>query len=224
MLLLAGAGVGLVAGATLFGPMLGLLLTGPGAWVAARALHMKRERYQRAVERGSPAVALALADGLGGGHSLRGALAEAAQGVDGAAGRELRRVVAELALGARTDSALEAMRARVPSPAVETIVAAALLQNRVGGDLPRLLRDCARAFEDQAIVEGEARAATAQARFTGLLVVLLPLAGALLSELASPGFLRALVGSALGLVLVGSALALQLGAALLIHRLGTVRA
>ena len=48
-------------------------------------------------------------------------------------------------------------------------------------------------MEDQARLEGEVRAATAQARFTGVLVVLLPLGGGLLAELASPGwFARAL--------------------------------
>ena len=57
------------------------------------------------------------------------------------------------------------------------------------------------------------RAATAQARFTGLLVVLLPLGGALLAELASPGYLRGLAGSFLTLWLAGLALALQVVAA-----------
>ncbi len=66
------------------------------------------------------------------------------------------------------------------------------------------------------------RAATAQARFTGLLVVLLPLGGALLAELASPGYLRGLAGSFITLWLGGLALALQAVAAVLIHRLARV--
>ena len=72
-------------------------------------------------------------------------------------------------------------------------------------------------------MEGEVRAATAQARFTGLLVVLLPLGGALLAELASPGFLAGLASSLLTAWLVGCALALQVVAGVLIHRLGRVR-
>ena len=84
------------------------------------------------------------------------------------------------------------MRARIRGHAIDTIVAAALLQRDAGGDLARLLRDCARAAEDAARLAREARAATAQARFTGLIVVLLPLGGALLAELASPGYLRGL--------------------------------
>jgi tight adherence protein B len=165
---------------------------------------------------------VAVADAIGGGHSLRGALGEAAASVDGAAGHELARTAAELRAGARTDTALETLRSRTGSPRLDTVVAACLLQRRAGGDLARLLRDCATAFEDQTRVEDEVRAATAQARFTGLLVVLLPLGGALLAELASPGWIAGLWSSFLTAWLVGIAVALQVTAALLMRRLGRV--
>jgi tight adherence protein B len=115
------------------------------------------------------------------------------------------------------------MRARVRTHGIDTIVAAALLQRGAGGDLARLLRDCARALEDHARLEQDARAATAQARFTGLVVVLLPLGGALLAELASPGYLVRLGGSFLTAWLGGMALVMQVVAAILIRRLGRVR-
>jgi tight adherence protein B len=190
---------------------------------AARVLVASRERYRRSVDAGAAAMATALADALSGGHSVRGAVAEAAAGVAGPAGAELRRTAGELALGARTDDALEAMRARVGAHGIDTIVAAMLLQRGAGGDLARLLRDSARALEDHARLEHDARAATAQARFTGLIVVLLPVGGALLAELASPGYLVRLSGSFLTAWLGGMALAMQLVAALLIRRLGRVR-
>ncbi len=172
------------------GPLPGLAAAAAGPWAVARLLRARRERYRRAVDEGAAAAAIALADALGGGHSLRGALGEAAEAVPGAAGHELRRARAELAAGARTEAALEALRARARSPRLDSLVAACLLQQRAGGDLARLLRGLARSFEDQSRLEDEVRAATAQARFTGLVVVLLPLAGAGLAELASPGFLQ----------------------------------
>jgi tight adherence protein B len=222
-LLAAGAGAGLVLGWLVGGLLLGAALAAAMPWAVARLLHARRERYRRAVDSGAAAMALAMADALSGGHSLRGALNEAARGVPGAGGRELRRVAAELALGARTEEALDAMRARVRSHRVDTVAAACLLQQRAGGDLARLLRESARAFEDQARLEDEVRAATAQARFTGLLVVLLPLGGAVMAELASPGYLRGLAGSFLTLWLGGLALALQALAAVLIRRLARVK-
>jgi len=222
-LLLAGGLVALPAGAAVAGPAAGVVFAAAGPLVMSRVLRARRERYRRGVDEGAAAIATAVADAIGGGHSLRGALAEAAGSAGGAAGHELSRTAAELRAGARTEVALEAMRARAGSPRLDTVVAACLLQRRAGGDLARLLRDCARAFEDQSQVEDEVRAATAQARFTGLLVVLLPLGGALLAELASPGWIAGLWSSFLTAWLVGIAVVLQLVAAFLIQRLGRVR-
>jgi tight adherence protein B len=223
-LLVAAAGCAFALGSVVAGPLPGLVLGAAGPWLVARVLAAARERYRRGVEAGAAGISLALADALGGGHSIRGAVAEAALGVGGPAGQELRRVARELALGAPTDVALEAMRERVRSHGIDTIVAACLLQRRSGGDLARLLRDCARALEDQERLERDARAATAQARFTGLVVVMLPLGGGLLAELSSPGYLASLAGSFLTAWLAGVALAMQAIAGVLIRRLGRVRA
>jgi tight adherence protein B len=222
-LLLAGAVVAFLTGFALGGPRPAFVLAGGGPWLVSRALRARRERYRRSVDGGAAQIAVAIADALGGGHSVRGALEEATGSVDGAAGHELQRVAAELAAGAPTEDALESMRGRARSPRVDAIVAACLLQHRAGGDLARLLRHSARSMEEQARLEGEVRAATAQARFTGLLVALLPLGGALLAELASPGWFAGLWSSFLTAWLVGIALILQLVAALLMRRLGRVR-
>ena len=222
-LLLAGAALAFMAGALLMGPLAGLALGAGGPWAVARMLRARREHYRRAVESDAAGVAVALADALGAGRSLRTALGDAASGLSGAAGHELGRVRGELDAGARTEDALEAMRARVGSPRLDTVVAACLVQRGVGGDLSALLRETAEAFGDQARLEDEVRSATAQARFTGLIVVLLPLGGALLAELASPGFLIGLSTSFLTAWLVGIAVALQVVAAVMIRRLGAVR-
>jgi tight adherence protein B len=222
-LMLAAVSAGLACGWFVGGPLLALAGGAAAPAVALRAVQASRARYRRAVDAGAAAIATALADALSGGHSVRGAIAAAAPGVGGPAGAELRRTAGELALGAGTDEALEAMRARVLSHGIDTVVAACLLQRSAGGDLARLLRDCARALEDHARLEHDARAATAQARFTGLIVVLLPLGGALLAELASPGYLTRLGGSFMTAWLAGMALVMQAVAAVLIRRLGRVR-
>ena len=221
-LLLAGAGAAFAIGMLIAGPLAGLALAAGGPWAVARVLRARRERYRRTVDAEVPGLALALADALAGGHSLRGALSEARRSVSGAAGHELRRTVAELDAGAPTEDALEAMGLRAGSTRLDTVVAACLLQRSAGGDLARLLREGARAMEEGARLEGELRAATAQARFTGLLVVLLPVGGALLAELASPGWTAGLLGSFLTAWLVGIAMVLQVAAAVAIRRLGRV--
>ncbi len=222
-LLLALSVAAFAGGAVVVGPLPGLALSAAGPWALARLLRARRERYRRAVDAGVAQAAVAIADAIGGGRSLRAALGEAAGRLGGAAGHELRRARAELDAGAATDDALEAMRMRVRSPRMDTLVAACVLQRRAGGDLAGLLRESARAMDDQSRLEDEVRSATAQARFTALLVVLMPVGGGLLAELASPGWFAGLWSSFLTAWLVGIALVLQLTAAVLTRRLGRVR-
>ena len=222
-LLVCGAIAVLCTGTVLAGPLAGAVAALAAPLAVSRALHARRLAYRRAVERDAPAVALAIADALSGGRSLRGAIVDSAATVTGSGGAELRRVAAELAAGQPTDAALEALRRRCSSPAIDAIVAASLVQRRSGGNLAVLLRRLARAFEDQRRLADEVRVATAQARFTGLLVVLLPLGGAVLAELASPGLVAGVAGSALTAWLVVLAVGLQLAAAVLIRRIGRVR-
>ena len=222
-LLVAGGALAFAFGLLAAGPLAAAVLGAGGPWLVGRLLAARRARYRRAVDAEAATVALALADALGGGHSLRAGLGEAAAGLTGPAAHELGRVAAELAAGARTEDALESMRARVGSSRMDALVAACLVQRRAGGDLALLLRECAEAFGDQSRLEDEVRAATAQARFTGLIVVLLPAGGALLAELASPGFVAGMASSLLTAWLVGVALVLQAVAAVAIRRLGRVR-
>lgn len=220
-LLALGAAATFGAGSLLGGPEAGAALALAAPTTVSRALRARRIAYRRSVERDASAIALALADALAGGHSIRGALLEAAS-LGGAGGAELRRVAAELRAGEPTEAALDALRLRCSAPAIDTVVAAALVHRRSGGDLAALLRGLARAFEDQQRLAEDVRVATAQARFTGVLVVALPVGGAVLAELASPGFLVSLGRSPLTAWMLALALALQLGAAVLIRRLGRV--
>jgi tight adherence protein B len=99
------------------------------------------------------------------------------------------------------------------------MVAGILLQRDAGGDLPALLRDLAAALETAARQDRDALAATAQARFTARVVLLLPIGAALLAELASPGFLAGLVANPASAFLTTSALVLQTLALACVHRL-----
>src|SRR3954469_1500852 len=207
-LLALGAVGAFAAGLFVFGIRGAVIAAAVAPAVAGRVLKARRASYRNAVDAGAADIAIGLADALSGGHSLRGALLASAGSLSGPPGNELRRVANELELGAPTDDALEGMRRRIGSPAIDVILAGALLQRRAGGDRAQLWRSSARAFEDEARLLGEVLAATAQARFTGLVVVLLPLGSAALAELASPGFVARLVAFPLAAWLIGMAVAM----------------
>lgn len=202
------------------GPASALALAGPAA--AAWALTARRSRYRRGVERGLPALATAVADALSGGRSVRAALAAAADALAGPPGVEMARVRADLDLGSSTAEALTALRRRLRSPRVDSFAAALLSQQLGGGDLAGLLRRYASAAAERDRVAADARSATAQARFTGLLVVAMPTGAALFAELVEPGFVGRLLADTAATVLLALAGALQLAGFAAIKRLSRI--
>ncbi len=218
-LALLAAGALLVAGWLLGGAGLAVLAATAGPALAVALVRARSRRYAAGLRRGAPEAARALADALASGHSVRGAIAAAAGGVPGPAGHELGRAARALALGEPSAEVLERLRRRASGPAWDTLVAAILLQRDAGGDLAALLRGLAESLEAAARVEADARAATAQARFTARLVLGLPLAAAALTELAAPGFAASVLAQPLPAALVAAAAVLQLLAIVAIRRL-----
>ncbi|HEX5928696.1 MAG TPA: type II secretion system F family protein [Solirubrobacterales bacterium] len=206
----------------LAGPVLAAPLAVAGPAAAGWAIASRHRRYRAAVERSLPEVATAVADSLAAGRSLRASLPAAAGSLDGPPASELARLGAELDLGAATAEAVGAWRRRLRSPRVDAFAAALLSQLLSGGDLAGLLRRFAAGAAERDRVADEARSATAQARFTGLLVVAMPSGGAVFAELVQPGFLAKLLGAPASALLLGLAAALQVAGFLAIRRLSRV--
>jgi tight adherence protein B len=217
-----GTGAAALAGWFLAGWALAapLAVFGPAAvgWVIAA----RRRRYRRRVERALPEVATAIADSLSAGRSLRASLAASAASLEGPAASELTQLERELDLGSATGDVLARWRARMRSQRVDSLVAALLSQRLAGGDLAGLLRRFAAGAAEQERVSEDARSATAQARFTGLLVVAMPTGGAIFAELLEPGFFAGLLASPPAAVLLVLAVVLQLLGFLAIRRLAQV--
>ncbi len=217
-----GAAAAVLAGWLLVGVELALPLSVAGPAIAGWAISSRRRRYRVAVERSLPAVATAIADSLSAGRSLRASLPAAATSLDGPPAAELARLGAELDLGAATVATVEGWRRRMRSARVDAFAAALLSQRRAGGDLAGLLRRFASGAAERDRVAEDARSATAQARFTGLLVVAMPSGGALFAELIQPGFVAKLIGSPPAAVLLALAAAFQLAGFVAIRRLSRV--
>ncbi len=212
----------LVTGLVVVGPLGAavLALAGPGGigWM----LTARRARYRRAVEAGLPQIAIAVADALAGGRSVRGALVSAAASVEGPPAAELARIRADLELGASTAESLTALQGRLRSTRVDSFVTALLSLRLSGGDLAGLLRRLAASAAERDRVAADARSATAQARFTGLLVVAMPSGAALFAELVEPGFVTALFSNPASAVLLAVAFGFQLAGFTAIRRLSRI--
>jgi tight adherence protein B len=217
-----GAGAAVLAGWFLGGLALALPLSVAGPAGMGWAIGARRRRYRRAVERSLPEVATAIADSLSAGRSLRASLPAAVAYLDGPPATELVRLAAELDLGAPTVDVVQSWRRRMRSERVDAFAAALLSQRLAGGDLAGLLRQFAAGAAERERVAEDARSATAQARFTGLLVVAMPTGGALFAELLQPGFLARLLASPPAAVLLALAASLQVAGFFAIRRFARV--
>jgi tight adherence protein B len=217
-----GVAVALAGGWLLGGPAVAAPLALAGPALATAAISTRRHRYRRAVEQAIPDVSLAIADSLTAGRSLRASLGAAIASLHGPVTVELRGLAAELELGAPTLAAVEAWRRRMRSPRVDAFAAALLSQRLSGGDLAGLLRRFAAGSAERDRVAEDARSATAQARFTGLLVVAMPTGGAVFAELLQPGFLARLLAAPAAATLLALAALLQVAGFVAIRRLSRV--
>lgn len=200
------------------GPLAAAAAAGP--WLVGAAVARRRERYRVAVERAVPDIAGAIADAISGGHSVRGALTAAPSSLEGPSSAELARVAAEVEAGSSTRDALAGMEQRLRSERIDSLATALLSQQVAGGDVAALMRRLASAAADRDRVSDEARAATTQARFTGLLVVALPAGAALFAELLQPGFLSRVLAEPASAAMLLVAAGLQMAGFALIRRLG----
>ena len=221
-LALVGAAALLAGGWLTVGPLAGVALAMGGPSALAAVLRQRRRRHRAELERAAPTVARAIADALGAGYAIPAAIAEGARGSSGASAVELGAAGRALALGASVDVVLEHLCRRAQSRAYDVIAAAILLQRDAGGDLATLLRELAATQEEAERLAGDARAATAQARFTGLVVTVLPVGAAGIAELASPGALAGVARVPLAAWLASFALLLQAVAFVAIRRLARV--
>jgi Flp pilus assembly protein TadB len=209
-LALLGALGALIAGWFVAGATVALPLTVAGPALVTLAVTRRRARYRAAVERALPDISIAVADSLTAGRSLRASLSAADASLDGPAEVELARLRAELELGAPTAEAIGVWRKRMRSTRVDAFAAAVLSQRLAGGDLAGLLRRFATGAAERDRAAEDARTATAQARFTGLLVVAMPTGAAVFAELLAPGFVARLLGEPIAAAFLILAAALQL--------------
>lgn len=218
-LAVAATTLAVAAGWLLSGPLVSLPICLLAPLASRWLIRRRRRRYRRRLDLAIPEAAAAIADALAAGRSLRAVLAGLAAGLRGAAAAEFAALGAEIDLGAPTGAAIAGLRRRHPTGRIEAFCAALQAGHESGADLAALLRRFSAAAQARDRAERDARSATAQARFTGLLVAAMPLGAALLAEAVAGGVVASVLRSPLALVLVATALGMQLVGFLLIRRL-----
>jgi tight adherence protein B len=207
---------------------LGLLAGGPGlALVAmtavtggpALALVAARGRSARLVDAALPDVLDAVARSLRSGATLRQALAEVAPRIEGRLGDDVRLVLIEADGGLSLVAALDDWPGRCPTPGVRLATAALALSVDAGGAAARAVDGVAATLRSNLALAGEVRAQSSQARLSGLVIALAPLAFGALAAGTDQRTAAFLLRTPFGLACLVSGLALDAVAAWWMHRI-----
>jgi len=185
----------------------------------ARAL-VERKRSQRREEfiGQLPEVARVLSNGTSAGLSLAGAMELAARELPPPASIEMGVVVQETRLGVPLEASLERLRERLPSREVAVLMTTLIIQQRAGGDTVRALSELGQTLEARKDLLREIRTMLSGAVFTSYLVAGMGAGTILMINAISPGVMRELTTTLLGLLALGFSATLYVIAFVLIKR------
>ena len=135
---------------------------------------------------------------------------------------ELRHLLRDTRMGASIETALESMGERVGSYDLDVVITAILIQRSVGSNLSEVLETVAHTIRERARIQGEINTLTAQKKFSGLIIALMPMAFVLFMLAINFEYMSALFTDPLGRFLLALAIALDIVGILIIKRIVTV--
>src|SRR5580704_15230249 len=204
----AGLGIGIgVILAVRFSNLLWLLV-GIGASLFGSGLYLRfrQGRRRRAFERQLGETIILLSNALKAGYSFAQAMSTVSRSAGPPIGDEFNRATREIALGISVDDALNHMVARNKSEDFDLMVTAVQIQRVVGGNLAEILDTIAFTIRERVRIQGEIRTLTAQARASGWIITILPIALAGFLALISPTYFDPMITDPLGHIMLGIAI------------------
>jgi len=186
----------------------------PFAFVMIR----RSARAKKFSDRFPDAIGL-LSGSLRAGHSLQMAVETVVEEGHDIVAQEFGKVLSEVELGQNFEEALNAILKRVDTQELRLFISAVMLQRETGGNLAGLLDNLESIIRQRQELYRELKAATAQARLSGIILSLLPIfvAGVLL--LISPEHMLFFVRDPAGLNLLKVCIAGQVLGIVIIQRL-----
>lgn len=164
-----------------------------------------------------------LTSALRAGLAFTGAIQVVADESPDPVAKEFRILFEENRLGLDMKEALKKMAGRVDSAELRLFVTAVILQRETGGNLSEVLEGTAAVIRDRFRILGDVRSMTAQARLSGLILALLPIAMAIFIMFVAPDYLKGLVADPIGKYLIIMALVLQVVGFLIMRRIVNIR-
>jgi tight adherence protein B len=198
----AGVLVGLLA--TLrFGTPIAFLPCPVAVWfISGFALRFLQARRKKAFDKQLGDTIILLSNALKAGYSFAQAVSTVSKSANPPIAEEFSRATREMALGISVDDALNHMVKRNVSEDFDLIVTAVQIHRVVGGNLAEILDTIAHTIRERVRIKGEISSLTAQARASGWIITVLPIALAAMLCVISPDYFTPMFHQTMGIVML----------------------
>jgi len=188
-------------------------------------LWVRHKKYQRTLkfEEQFPDALDMLTSALRAGLALAGAIQVVAEEAPDPVGKEFRVLFEENRLGLDMKHAVKMMAERVDSTEARLFATALILQRETGGNLAEILDGTAAVIRDRFRILRDVRTMTAQARMSGIILMLLPLAMAGIVMLLAPDYLRGMAADPIGKYFIPAAIVMQIVGGLVMRRIVDIK-
>jgi tight adherence protein B len=177
----------------LLSPLALIAAVGIGAWLPRFYLGRRQKGRLKAFNDQLPDTITLLANSLRAGSSFLQGMELVTREARPPISEEFGRVVREMSLGMALQPALQNLVRRVASEDLELMVTAINIQSQVGGNLATVLDAIAFTIRERIRIQGEIRTLTAMQRYSGYVIVLLPVGLAALLFVISPSYMTPMV-------------------------------
>jgi tight adherence protein B len=185
---------------SLLGAVVGLSIAWVSSWSWIRS---RRARRQRSFGDALPDFLMLLASGLRAGLSFNHALESAAGEDKGEVGRQIRRALREVQIGAQLDDALMDCADRMDNEDLRWTVTALSIQREVGGNLSTILETASSTIKSRDELRREVRTLSAEGRLSGYILIGLPLGVLAFLIVIRRDYVDLLWTTSLGLLMLG---------------------
>lgn len=160
-----------------------------------------------------------MSNGLRAGFSFEQVMESVCRDMPEPISQEFNRAVREMKMGTSLEDALTAVSERMSNLDMQLLTSAVMVQRKVGGNLAEILDNISDTIRARIKLRRNIRTLTAQGRFSGYIVGLLPVASFVLISIYNPSYLTIYFTTMLGAIILVIAAVLEVTAFLIIRKM-----
>lgn len=196
--LLLGGALGVVCGALLRSPLIGVAAALAGLLIPYMRLTMLRRRRMNSIEETLPDAIDVIKRALRAGHPFNAAIKLVADDMDGPIAQEFGLMFTDLNYGSDVRRALLGLLNRVPSVTMMALVTSVLVQRETGGNLAEILDQIAKVVRGRFKLGRKVRSLSAEGKMSAWVLAMVPVGLVGLMSVSAPTYLPILLTDPLG--------------------------